>query len=257
MNISLLGLQVKDERVVVSSRDVARVFEKNHRDVLRGIRELGCTEDFRLRNFAPSPYLNEQNKAQPEYLITRDGFMLLVMGYTGEKAMRFKEAYIREFNRMEEELRNRAAVSAPKTLKDALLLAAKLEEERETLEARNKAMRPKAEFYDAVAGSATAIDIGRVAKTLNFKDIGRNNLFSFLREAGIFMHDNTPYQEYIDRGYFRLIEQRYQAPDGETHISLKTVAYQTGVDFIRRRLLEAGYVPAERVCAELSLAVDY
>ena len=85
-----------------------------------------------------------------------------------------------------------------------------------------------------------------VAKVLDFKAVGRNNLFSFLRDAGILMADNVPYQEYIDRGYFRVIEQKYHIPDGETHISLKTVVYQTGIDFIRRKLLDARYEPARR-----------
>lgn len=258
MITSVLGLRVDGERVVVSSRDVARVFEKNHRAVLRDVRNLSCGDtDFSQRNFALVEYADAKGEMRPEYLVSKDGFVVLAMGYTGEKAMQFKISYIQEFNRMEDEIRNRAAISAPRTFKDALLLAAKLEEEREVLEARNNAMLLKAEFYDAVAGSATAIDIGHVAKVLNFKGVGRNNLFSFLRDEGILMSGNIPYQEYIDKGYFRLIEQRYQTQDGETHISLKSVAYQTGVDFIRRKLLGAGYEANERGCVALSLAMDY
>jgi phage antirepressor YoqD-like protein len=148
---------------------------------------------------------------------------------------------------MDGELRSQERLSAPRTLKDALLLAARLEEEREALEAQNKAMILKAEFYDAVIKSSTSIDIGRVARVLNFRGMGRNNLFAFLREARVLMADNLPYQEYIDRGYFRIIEQRYQTQDGETHINLKTLVYQSGVDFIRRKLIEAGYTPFEEL----------
>ena len=68
---------------------------------MRDIRELECSDEFRLGNFAESSYLNSQGKKQPMYLITRDGFTLLAMGYTGEKAMKFKEAYIKQFNAME------------------------------------------------------------------------------------------------------------------------------------------------------------
>ena len=60
-----------------------------------------CSDEFRERNFALSSYRSMQNREFPMYLITRDGFTLLAMGYTGEKAMRFKEAYIRQFNEME------------------------------------------------------------------------------------------------------------------------------------------------------------
>lgn len=72
--------------------------------VLRDIRELECSDEFRLGNFAESFYINSQNKKQPMYFITRDGFALLAMGYTGEKAMKFNEAYIRQFNAMEKAL---------------------------------------------------------------------------------------------------------------------------------------------------------
>lgn len=245
MNNNMLGLRIESNRVVVSSRDVARVFEKEHKNVLRDIRGLGCSGDFNALNFELVEYKDAKGEIRPEYFMTRDGFVLLVMGYTGDVAMRFKEAYIWEFNRMERELQGK--MPAPRTLKDALILAARLEEEREALEAHNKALAPKAEFYDAVVRSSTTIDIGRVARVLNFRGMGRNNLFAFLRDARVLMGDNTPYQEYIDRGYFRIIEQRYQTQDGETHISLKTLVYQTGIDFIRRKLIEAGYMPFEEL----------
>lgn len=85
---------------------VAELFEKNHKEVLRDIRKItdplsGLSEEFRQRNFAPSSYRNQQNKKQPCYYLTRDGFTMLVMGYTGQKAMQFKELYIKRFNEME------------------------------------------------------------------------------------------------------------------------------------------------------------
>lgn len=94
----------KEEVTVVTSLDVAETFNKEHRRVLQDIRELECSEEFRLHNFVQSDYLNEQNRKQPMYLMTRDGFTMLAMGYTGEKAMRFKESYIRQFNAMEKAL---------------------------------------------------------------------------------------------------------------------------------------------------------
>ncbi len=94
----------KEEKVIVTSLDVAETFGKRHDNVLRDIQSLGCSAEFRLLNFEESYYMNEQNKQQPMYYMTRDGFTLLVMGYTGELAMRFKEAYIRQFNAMEKAL---------------------------------------------------------------------------------------------------------------------------------------------------------
>lgn len=96
-----------EERTVVSSLDIAETFGKEHRRVLQDIREIGCSEEFRLHNFVQSSYENSQGKQQPMFLVTRDGFVLLAMGYTGELAMRFKETYIKQFNAMESALRGK------------------------------------------------------------------------------------------------------------------------------------------------------
>ncbi|MCE5223786.1 phage antirepressor KilAC domain-containing protein [bacterium] len=97
-----------------------------------------------------------------------------------------------------------------------------------------KELKPKAEFFDAVANSKSAIPIGNVAKILEIPGIGRNILFQILRDQGILMHDNVPYQQFIDRGYFRVIEQKYTTPEGETKISIKTLVYQKGIEYIRK-----------------------
>lgn len=103
------------------------------------------------------------------------------------------------------------------------------------LEADTERMRPKEEFYDAVAGSKTAIEMTAVAKVLNFNGVGRNKLFEILRDERILQSDNIPYQKYIDNGWFRTIEQKY-SKDGETYINIKTLVYQKGVDGIRKIL---------------------
>lgn len=94
----------KEDTTAVTSLDVAEAFSKRHADVLRDIENLQCSEEFTQRNFALSSYKDASGKSNKEYLITRDGFVMLVMGYTGEKAMKFKEGYIRQFNAMEKAL---------------------------------------------------------------------------------------------------------------------------------------------------------
>ena len=110
------------------------------------------------------------------------------------------------------------------------------------LEAKVERDEPKVAFYDAVVDSKGAIDMQRAAKVLDFEGIGRNNLFEFLRERGILMDNNLPYQSFIDREYFRVIQSHWQK-DGEPRIYFKTLIYQKGLDFIRRKLLDAGYKP--------------
>lgn len=95
------------EVTVVTSLDVAETFEKEHRRVLQDIRDLKCSEEFRLHNFVQSSYVNEQGHNQSMFIMTKDGFTLLAMGYTGEKAMKFKETYINQFNQMEELLKGK------------------------------------------------------------------------------------------------------------------------------------------------------
>ena len=100
---------------MVSSRVIADVFDKNHYDVLRDIRDLNLDEidpDFNARNFAAIFFEDNYGRPQPAYNLTEEGFSLLVMGYRGEKAMRFKIAFIKEFIRMRNEIRELAVKQA-------------------------------------------------------------------------------------------------------------------------------------------------
>lgn len=108
----------------------------------------------------------------------------------------------------------------------------------ETIANKNKLieqMKPKADFFDAVADSKTAISMNEVAKVLGIKGLGRNNLFEYLRQNKILDRFNVPYQRYVDNGWFRVIEQRY-TKGGEQMITTKTLVYQKGVDAIRKML---------------------
>lgn len=109
----------------------------------------------------------------------------------------------------------------------------------ERLMLENKELKPKAEFFDAVADSKNAIQMSEVAKVLNYPGYGRNRLFEFLREKKILMPNNQPYQKYVDCGYFRVVEQKYTKPNGDIAINIKTLVYQKGVNYIRK-LLEKG-----------------
>lgn len=97
-------------------------------------------------------------------------------------------------------------------------------------------MQPKAEFFDAVTDSKKAIPLGDAAKILDM-GIGRNKLFEFLRQKHILMQNNQPYQQYIDAGYFRVVEQKYEV-HGEVRINIKTLVFQKGIDWIRKQLLK-------------------
>jgi len=97
----------REERAGCTSLDVAETFGKEHKNVLRDIRGLGCSDEFNRLNFEPISYTDAMNRKQEAMVMTRDGFTLLVMGYTGELAMKFKEGYIKQFNAMETALRGK------------------------------------------------------------------------------------------------------------------------------------------------------
>ena len=90
-----------EERLVVSSRQVAQDFEKRHTHVLDSIKELCSAENSAQSFFYETTYKDASGKANKEYLMNRDGFSLLVMGFTGEKALKWKLKYINAFNEME------------------------------------------------------------------------------------------------------------------------------------------------------------
>ena len=95
-----------NDQAMTSSLLVAKEFGKAHAKVMRDIENLNCSDAFRLANFGDSYFKNEQGREFPMITMTKDGFSFLVMGYTGKKAARFKEAYINAFNKMELEIRS-------------------------------------------------------------------------------------------------------------------------------------------------------
>lgn len=98
-------VMITDHKAVTTSLIIANAFEKQHKNILQSIERLECSTEFGRLNFQPSGYKDSTGRTLPAYTITRDGFTFLAMGFTGPKAARFKEAFIAEFSRMEQELR--------------------------------------------------------------------------------------------------------------------------------------------------------
>lgn len=103
MLVEITGKQ-NEEILTTTSRKVAEVFGKEHYNVIRDIESLNCSVHFTALNFEVSEYKDKSGKRNKEYIMTKDGFIMLSMGYNGEKAMQFKEMYIKTFNDMEKEL---------------------------------------------------------------------------------------------------------------------------------------------------------
>ena len=169
-------------------------------------------------------------------VINESGMYSLIFGSRMEKAKKFKHWVTSE---VLPSIRKTGSYNLPQTYAEALRALADKAEEAERLAIENKEMKPKAEFFDTVADSKTALPMDRVAKVLEVKGYGRNKLFEFLRDNGVLDSRNVPYQRFIDAGWFRTIEQHYQ--NGyEPCISIKTLVYQKGVDGIRKLLQKKG-----------------
>lgn len=141
---------VENEHAVTTSMRVAEVFGKEHYNVMKAIKSLDCSEEFRAVNFNASKidYQNGNIKKQlPMYYITRDGFMFLVMGFTGKTAAKWKEAYIKAFNEMEAKIRAEQMAKAieehdRKEAEEYEKLLEREEREEAAIDARVAAMPP-------------------------------------------------------------------------------------------------------------------
>lgn len=177
--------------------------------------------------------------------LNESGVYALIFGSTLPGAREFKRWVTAE---VLPSIRQHGAYMTPDTIKSILdnpdtiiQLAMRLKEARAEAAIRAayiETMQPKVDFYDQVAGSKDAISIGEVAKVLAIHGIGQNNLFRILREKRILNHENVPMQEYVDRGYFRVLEEKF-THRGEVRIYLKTLVYQRGMDYIRKVVTSA------------------
>ena len=101
-NVDLVSIHGGEPKT--TSLAVAKKFGKRHGDILRAINNMDCSPEFSLRNFASSDFIDERGKVRKMATMTKDGFVFLVMGFTGKVAAKFKEDYINEFNRMTDKL---------------------------------------------------------------------------------------------------------------------------------------------------------
>ena len=227
-----LGIYTSENnRLVVSSRKVAEVFEKLHKHVMESIRELDCEEEFNESNFRPVEYRDAKGEMRPEYLITRDGFTLLAMGFTGAKAMQWKIKYIEAFNKMEAELRN--PFSIPKTLPEALRLAASLEEKRLVLEAKIEHDAHYTALGKTITASHDCITVAEFVPIMkqagikfgyDDKRLWQNNLYDMLRKDGFLLTrpKNMPSADARDEKIFFVEEKTNYDKYGNPHINPTT-----------------------------------
>lgn len=209
----------------MDSREIAEMTGKQHGHVCRDIAEMLKGLEINQSNFG-SVYIAGNGEERACFKLPKRETLILVSGYSVE----LRAAIIDRWA----ELESSNGLALPQTFAQALRLLADKTEEVEAQSKQLAIQAPKVAFYEAVTGSKDTVDLGTVSKVLNIKGFGRNNLFDFLRDRGVLMAGNIPYQKFVDAGCFRVIESKYTKPDGSTHVNFKTVVYQKGIDMIRR-----------------------
>ena len=153
----------QNDQVITTSLLVAETFEKEHRNVLKSIRKLmSATNVAVAQMFDETTYVNEQGKEQPMFVMNRDGFTLLAMGFSGEKALEFKVKYINAFNKMEAELKSQQTkqLSAAESLLQSVQLLVAHERQLAIIEHNQKNMQGAiSSLYDKVYGMQFETDM--------------------------------------------------------------------------------------------------
>lgn len=223
---------MKDKQAVTSSLQVAETFEKNHRDVLRAIvnLEIGSAK-LRSQMFAEGTYTN-RGKEYPMYYMNRDGFTLLAMGFTGDKALQFKLQYIEAFNSMEEQVK----FQVPSTLPEALRLAADQAEKISVLQ-------PKADYTDKMLANPGLETTSVIAKNYGYSTREFNKL---LHGLGIQYKQGKTwllYAKYQNLGYTHVEPYGYTNSDGIDKVRNTMKWTQKGQRFLYDFLESKGIIP--------------
>lgn len=235
---------IDNNRVITDSLTVAETFNKRHDNVMKDIREIGCSKEFNLLNFEEVEYQDSKNRTYTKYLITQDGFTLLAMGYTGQKAMEFKEKYIKEFRRMQQQLNQLTAPSY--AIEDPIERAKKWIEEQQKvqmLEQRVNEYEPKITYLDQILKSKNTVTITQIAKDYG---LSGQELNKILNEEKIQYKLNSQwllYVKYQDKGYTKSQTIDVIHSDGSQTVKMNTRWTQKGRLFIHEILNQRNIVP--------------
>lgn len=240
-NLINVNVRVEHETMVTDSKNVAEVFGKRHDHVLRDIENI--KKD--LPNFGAMFYEATMpdfyGRAQKVYMMNRDGFSLLAMGFTGSEALKWKTKYIEAFNKLEKAWNSPELVIA-RGLQASQKLLAEAQERVKLLEADNERMKPKEVFADAVTASKDSILIRDLAKLLkqNGVDVGEKRLYVWLREHNYIIKSSTkPTQKAMELGLFEVVETVIQRSSGSPMIKTTTKVTGKGQQYFIKKFLVA------------------
>lgn len=241
-------VEIRNNQVVVNSRDVAERFSKRRDHVIRDIENLIKKDVPKIgAMFQQVELPDSYGRMQKTYYMNRDGFSLLVMGFTGQEAMEWKLKYIEAFNAMEKKLKNPLALPNFGNPAEAARAWADEFEKRKQAEQMIEAQKPKVIFAEAVSASKTSILVGELAKILrgNGIPIGQRRFFQWLRENGYLIKRkgtdyNMPTQRSMELGLFEIKEGSYVNGDGVNVITKTPKITGKGQNYFVNKFLKEG-----------------
>lgn len=211
------------EIATINSKEVAEMMDTRHSDLMRKIE--GINKDFNERKIAlvdywlESSYVDKKGEERKCYEVTKMGCEFLAHKSTGKKGNIFTAKYMERFNEMEKELQQIQVASY--MIADPIERAKKWIEEETIRQEQAKLLeeqKPLVDFASTVHEAGNAITIGEFAKILREEKgikIGRNILFQRLREFKVLDKKNLPYQKFLDKGWFKVIEKTMKVDNDE------------------------------------------
>lgn len=217
-----VNIELYDGSLVVGSREVAEKFGKRHADIIRTVHNLIENDSTQkcVQLFHEAAYQDNSGKSNKAYLMNRDGFSLLAMGFTGAKALGWKLKYIEAFNKMEAELKKQSEQILPGTYKEALIQLLEQVERNEQLEEERIVLLPKADYHDDVLNKDGLITTTTIAKDLGLKSATKLNQVLYLNRIIYKNGDGwCPYADYewlVTDGYCDY--QSYKDPNAKPYL---------------------------------------
>jgi phage antirepressor YoqD-like protein len=224
-----------DGQPVTTSLAIAQGTDNEHRAVLQLVRKyLADLEEFGRVAFEMRTFETAGGPQQREVAILNERQATLLLSYmrNSEIVREFKKELVREFYRMAEELRQRPSFYIPQTLSEALQLAADQAKQIEHQERQIEAAKPAVEYHERVAVADDCHSIDEAAKILK---AGPRKLRQWMRDNKIFRIDGLPGQEYMNRGYFRVIEKTIPLPFGHK-LHKQVLVTGKGMQFLQRKI---------------------
>lgn len=228
-------VKIENSQAVTNSLLVAEKFNKNHRDVIRSIRDLLSSAQNCAHLFIESSYIDTSNRTYPMYIMNRDGFSLLVMGFTGEKALKFKLDFINAFSEMEKTLNSDDYIlMRSRQILENKVAQLEYKSAKQAQELQKQA--PKVEYYNNVLNSESTYNTNLIAKELGMSARTLNKILADqkiqYKQAGVWVLNH----KFQDKGFTKTKTTLYKGSDGVERTCMLTVWTEKGREFIHHQI---------------------